>query len=81
MMHLTLMSPTNKQTLTITWLEVPTPRGSFVVKKGHAPLISLIEPNKEIFMGFPDGTTTLMTIAGGIVQVDREKILLLLTHE
>lgn len=80
-MELTLIGPTSSQTLDINWLEVATQEGTFVVLPGHTPMILLLAPNKEVTMERTDGSTMVMTIAGGFLEVTRTSILLILTHD
>lgn len=76
-MKFTLISPTGSQTLEINWLEVETATGNFVIQPGHAPLIAPLASNKEIQISLEDGSTTIMTLAGGILEVNRDEITLL----
>jgi F0F1-type ATP synthase epsilon subunit len=80
-MQFTLIGPTSTQTLEVKWVEVQTREGNFVIKQGHIPMIIALAPNKELSMELNDGSTTVMTIAGGILEVTRTAITLLLTHE
>ena len=50
-MELKLIGPTSSQTMEINWLEVQTLQGNFVIKPGHAPMIVLLAPNKELSYG------------------------------
>lgn len=77
----TLLSPTSSKTMDINWLEIQTLEGNFVIKPGHAPLIVVAAPNKELTIELSDGSVTMMSIAGGILEVNRTTALLLLTHE
>lgn len=80
-MELKLIGPTSSQSMDIQWLEVQTLNGNFVIKPGHAPLVVLLAPNKELTMELLDGSMTLMTIPGGILEVSRTSLTLILTHE
>lgn len=80
-MELTLIGPTSSQHINVNWLEVQTLAGNFVIKPGHAPMIVVLAPNKELTMELHDGSLTLMTIAGGILEIQRTFITLILTHE
>jgi F0F1-type ATP synthase epsilon subunit len=80
-MQFTLIGPTSSQSLDVQWIEVQTLEGNFVVKQGHVPMIIALAPNKELSMELNDGSTTLMTIAGGILEISRTAVRLLLTHE
>ena len=80
-MELHLIGPTSSQVLEMNWLEVQTLGGNFTIKPGHAPLIVLLAANKELSMELLDGSLTIMTIAGGILEVTRTALTLILTHE
>ncbi len=80
-MELKFIGPTSSQVMNIRWLEVQTHDGNFVIKPGHAPTIVILAPNKELTMELEDGSTTLITIAGGILEVTRTSVTLLVTHE
>ena len=80
-MELKLVGPTRAQSMNIHWLEVQTQQGNFVIMPGHAPMVVLLAHNKEITMELEDGSTTLMTIVGGILEVTRDSLTLILTHE
>ncbi len=80
-MELTLIGPTSSQTLDINWLEVATHEGNFVILPGHMPMIILLAPNKELTMERTDGSTMVMTIAGGFLEVTRTAVMLILTHD
>lgn len=80
-MQLTLISPTSSETIAIDWLEVYTSGGSFIIQQGHAPLIAVLAQKQEITMGFADGTFRLQRLESGIVQVDRNQVTIVITHE
>jgi F0F1-type ATP synthase epsilon subunit len=79
--ELKIIGPTSSQTIEVNWLEAQTEQGNFTILPGHAPLIIILAPNRELSMELRDGSTTLMTIAGGILEITRTAITLLLTHE
>lgn len=79
-MQLTLMSPTNSQIIEINWLEVQTDKGNFVIQPGHMPMIVLLTPNQELTMELLDGSVTLMSITGGILEITRTAVTLLITQ-
>lgn len=80
-MKFTIMSPMSSEVMDINWLEAQTPQGNFVVSRGHVPMVVILSPNQELRMELSDGSTTIMTIAGGILEITRTTITLLLTHE
>lgn len=80
-MKFILISPTKSKEMDVEWIEVQTQESNFVIKKGHAPIIVILAPNKELSLGLQDGSTTIMTVAGGILEVNRSTATLLLTNE
>ena len=66
-MKLELIGPTSTQKIDIAWLDAQTPEGNFVIKPGHAPIIIILAPTSELTIEQDDGSTTLMTIDGGIL--------------
>lgn len=80
-MKLNILSPTQSKSFDVKWIEVQTDKGNFIIQQGHAPIIVTITQNKELVLGLADGSTTVMNIMGGILEVKRDAILLLLTHD
>ncbi len=80
-MELKIVRPMSSQTMEINWLEAQTEQGNFVVLPGHTPMVILLSPDKELSIELWDCTRTQMTIAGGILQVTRTSITLLITNE
>lgn len=77
-MKLILVSPAKINEFEIEWLEAQTENSNFVIQKGHAPFLAILGHNKEISLGLQDGSNTVMNIPGGIMEVDRDKITILL---
>lgn len=77
-MILTLLGPINSQTIDVNWFEVQTNEGSFIIKHGHAPMVAILAKNKELTLELKDGSQTVMTVSGGILEIDREAATLLL---
>lgn len=80
-MQLRIIGPTRSQKMDVNWIEVQTDTGNYVFKDGHAPIVLILSKNKEIKLEFNDGATTLMSIGGGIIEVNRDHAILLLTSE
>jgi F0F1-type ATP synthase epsilon subunit len=80
-MKLQIIRPTRSQELEINWLEAQTTEGNLVIMPEHEPIIVLLAPNKELSIEHWDCTRTIMTIAGGILEVTRNAITLIITHE
>ncbi len=80
-MELKIIRPAGSQSMKINWLEAQTDQGNFVFMPGHAPMVILLAQNKELAIEQWDCTRTVMTIASGILQVTRNVITLIITHE
>jgi F0F1-type ATP synthase epsilon subunit len=80
-MELTIVRPMSSQTIEINWLEAHTEQGNYVIMPGHSPMVILLAPNKELSLELEDLTRTQMSIPGGILQVTRTAVTLLITHE
>ena len=80
-MELKIVRPTSSQVLKINWLEAETSDGNLVIMLGHAPMVVLLAPNKELSLEMEDCTRTIMTLAGGILEITRNAITLIITHE
>lgn len=82
-MELHIISPTKTDTLLIEWLEVETSHGgSFIIQKGHAPLLLILAHNKPItFMsahGSHNGKTESIPVGHGILESDRTRITIIM---
>jgi len=77
-MYLTILSTQQKKTIIISWIEVETAAGNFVIQKNHAPTILAILPNQPINMCLSNGKQETFQSPGGILEITREKAILLL---
>ncbi len=64
--------------LTAAWVEVDTSAGNFVIQRGHAPMILSLEKKPVTILLANGKQETIQARSGGIMQVDREAIKLLL---
>jgi F-type H+-transporting ATPase subunit epsilon len=60
----------------INLVNVPGSKGSFTVLKNHAPLISTLEKG-ELRIETTDKRTEIIEIEGGIIEVRKNKIIVL----
>ncbi len=72
-LELTIVSPTTKKVIHVLWLEVQTPTGSLIIEPEHAPLVSVLSPNKELIFAVKPEVTEAIIIPTGILIVDRKK--------
>lgn len=80
-MELKIIGPTSSYLYSATWFEVTTDNGSFIVQKGHIPMIVTLKENSPFSIGMSDGTTKNIPIKSGILKIDRTSATLLITQE
>jgi F0F1-type ATP synthase epsilon subunit len=71
MIELHIMGPTSRRTMTVHWIGVETPTGNLIVQEGHAPMVTLLSPFKNLELGLSDGSTQQLEVKGGILSVNR----------
>jgi len=79
-MELTILSPQQRQSLTVSWIEVETAIGNFVIQKYHVPTILTVLPHQPVTYQLTSGKQETFVSTGGILQVNRESATLLLNE-
>lgn len=77
-MQLTIISPKEKKTYRVLWVEINTPSGNFVIQAGHAPTIVMISPGQPLLFCLENGKQETINPESGIVHVNRTHISLLM---
>lgn len=77
-MKLHIISPFEKKEFTISWLELNTPVGNFVIQDGHAPTVLTLSKNKPIIFETENGKTRMFKIGGGVAEITRTDATILL---
>lgn len=77
-MLLSLISPTDKKSFKIDWLEINTPLGNFVIQAEHAPMILTLAPSQPITYCFRNGKEESIIIPEGIVEITRSTATILI---
>ncbi len=70
-MKLHIITPQSKQTFVITWLELHTGVGNFVIQPGHAPMIVTLMPKQPIIFMLAGGKQKSLIINKGVVEITR----------
>ncbi len=78
MMKLTIIKPDQILEHEISWLEVITDRGSFVIQPEHVPTVFVLAPKEPLTFGFADGRQESIAVLQGVVEVSRTAVLALL---
>lgn len=77
-MQFTIISPKEKKTYTIAWLEINTPLGNFVIQPGHVPTVLLVSPGQPLLFCLTNGNKETIKPESGIVHVNRTAVSLLM---
>ncbi len=79
-MELTILSPQQHKSLKISWIEVETAVGNFVIQKDHVPTVLAVLSHQPITYCLTNGKKETFTSTGGILNVTRESATLLLNE-
>jgi F0F1-type ATP synthase epsilon subunit len=79
-MELRIISPEQTVVHAVTWVEVETIAGNFVIQPGHAPTILLLAPHKELNFGLINGKQESLLVPRGIIEVSRTTITLIINQ-
>ena len=71
-MNLTLLSPQEKKTLAIAWIEVNTAAGNYVIQPSHVPTVFLVSPHQPITICLANGKQETFTTPGGTLEIRRD---------
>lgn len=77
-MNITLVSPDSLREFTVEWIDVRTTEGHRIIMHGHAPLIAQLTPQQTISMKLPGGAVKSLLIPGGIMNVNRTEVIIIL---
>lgn len=77
-MNLKIIGPTTHKTLAISWIEVETLDGNFVVQRGHAPMILALLPDQPVTVSLKNGRVEVFNNFAGILEIQRDAALLFL---
>jgi F0F1-type ATP synthase epsilon subunit len=80
-MKLKIISPENEQEFEVAWLDIETSAGNFVILEGHVPMIVTIDPNKQFSFCLKNGKQEIVACDGGIVEINRDLVKILLSSE
>ena len=82
-MNLKIVSPNPKlikDVDSLSWLELDTPVGNFVILPEHAPTILTLKKNSIIRYGLKIGKHDSISIVDGLAHIKRDQIILLLNE-
>lgn len=80
-MMLSVVTPLRTLHYEVAWLEINTNVGNFVIQKGHAPTILVLQPRQEIIFRLKNGKEESIMAQSGVVEVTREQSTVILNEQ
>lgn len=77
-MELRVVTPQHIQKYIVTWIDLHTPEGNLVIQPGHAPMVLLLSPGKEVTFCLKNGKQESAMISQGIIEILRTHAILLI---
>lgn len=79
-MKLRITSPTRNRTESVSWIEINTTRGNFVIQDGHVPMIITLKPNSPVLFCLENEIQEAVSISTGIAHITRESVTLIISE-
>ena len=73
-MNLLIRSATGLQEQAVSWVSFDTIQGNYTILNGHAPAVWVLRNNSVIVMGFADERQETKLVSGGVVEVTRTEV-------
>jgi F0F1-type ATP synthase epsilon subunit len=73
-MELELISPEQKTSITVAWVELNTPTGNYIIQPGHIPMIIPLTADQPFTFQNKSGKQESCDVASGIAHVERTKV-------
>jgi len=80
-MMFTIIGPVSKKIVRITWLEINTPVGNFVIQPGHVPTLLTLSGQQPITFCLKNGKQESLLVHEGIVEVTRDSATLFINQD
>lgn len=77
-MNLTLLSPTHRKVMEVSWVEIQTTTGNQVILPGHERLIAELAKASSISYGLHGDVVNTIAITHGVASVDRHQVTILI---
>lgn len=77
-MELIIVTPSGKQVYVVSWVEINTPTGNYVIQQGHVPTAFTLSPGKPLVYSLANGKQETLMIENAIVDVSRTSVLVLM---
>ncbi len=76
--ELKIISPKKTTNVTVTWIEVESPSGNFIVGPNHAALVSMLKQQGTLTYHDYTGFTKKLVVPGGIFRVAGGNVVVIL---
>ncbi len=73
-----IVTPTSTESLSVEWIEVESPTGSFLIGPEHSPLVSIIKTKSRLSYKRAYADPTFIDGVKGIIKVSDNKAIALL---
>lgn len=77
-MVVTVLTPLSSEEHNAAWLEIRSPRGSFIIKDQHAPMVVPLLDNSEVTLHLSNGKQIAVPVKHGIAHIKRDQVSLFL---
>lgn len=74
-MNLTLVSPDAYQEVIVAWIEINTPKGSYIIQPGHIPMIMPLLSHMPLTFQNKLGKKENIMIREGVVHIQRDHVI------
>lgn len=78
-MQLQIVSPDKKETYEVSWVELNTPTGNYIIQPGHAPMILTLSPKQPFIFAHKNGKEEIVMVDRGIAEINRMQVTILLS--
>jgi F0F1-type ATP synthase epsilon subunit len=78
--ELTIMTPMACTKITVEWVEIESPTGSFLIGAGHSPLVSIIKNKGSIIYKKPHEEPIQMHVSEGFFKIEKNRAVAMLDH-
>lgn len=78
-MQLIIVTPEKKETVEVTWLELNTQTGNYIIQNGHAPMALALSPKQPFIYAHKNGKEEIVMVERGIAEITRSQVIILLS--
>ena len=67
-----LVTPTYNKKFSVSWIELNSSAGNFVIQLGHRPMFLVLEPGKELIYCLKTGKKETVIVEDGVAHIMRD---------